>query len=245
MMSVSYIISKYHKISITITKYLQLVHKNHLFSHKKGRFFKKIHPSNLPGCRLEFGPVWPLSTWALCSQCAKLQRCFGFVGGAAYSFLMTGLGRTIFWRFFGWFCCIWCLELIFFNERLCWNLQRDFVGIFIKFRTFHKRFQKLSSNPKNDAEFLEGNGHWRCQNAKNFKRPRLAFRWALHFYRARGRPRSKQRISSFLPISTRMVSREGCVCFFFFPWKKQPWSGERNVWCLYSMFKNRSCKNTN
>lgn len=215
MMSVSYIISKYHKISIiTITKYLQLVHKKpSFFAQKREIFQKKSIHQTCQGVDLNLDQFDLSAPERFAANVPSCSAALDSLEVQHIHFWWQDLEGQFFEDFLVDFGCI-CLELIFFNERLCWNLQRDFVGIFIKFRTFHKRFQKLSSNPKNDAEFLEGNGHWRCQNAKNFKRPRLAFRWALHFYRARGRPRSKQRISSFLPISTRMVSREGCVFFF-------------------------------
>lgn len=104
-----------------------------------------------------------------------------------------------FLRFCRCFCCI-CLELIF--EK--WKILLEFAisAIFHQIQDISQEISETVIQSQRWRRVLEGNGPWECQN---FKRPRLAFRWALHFYRARGK-RSKQRISSSLPISTRMNS---------------------------------------
>ena len=215
--------------------------KKHLFSHWNLRFSKK-KPSNCQGVDLnldQFDLSAPERFAANVPSCSaaldslEVQQC-----SKTHFWWQDLEGRYFLRIFLVDFCCIWCLELIFFQwkivlefaKRFCWN-----------FRQIQDISQEISETviqfPKHDAEFLEGNGHWRCQKLQTSQaRVPLGLAFLQGSRKAAFKAEDQQ---LFANLYKDELGKDVCV---FFSLELNKHEVAKEMFGVSRMFKNRSCK---
>lgn len=245
MMSVSYIISKYHKISIiTITKYLQLVHKKpSFFAQKREIFQKKSIHQTCQGVDLNLDQFDLSAPERFAANVPSCSAALDSLEVQHIHFWWQDLEGQFFEDFLVDFGCI-CLELIFFQWKIVLEFAKRFCWNFHQIQDISQEISETVIQSQKWRRVFRGK--WPLEVPKRQKLQTSQARVPLGLAFLQG-----SRKAAFKAEDQQLFANlykdgfSGRVCVFFFPWKKQPWSGERNVWCLYSMFKNRSCKNTN
>ena len=123
-----------------------------------------------------------------------------------------------------------------FAKRFCWN-----------FHQIQDTSQEISETviqfPKMTQSFERETGHWRCQNAKHFKRPQARVPLGLAFLQGSRKAAFKAEDQQLFANLYKDGILGRSVCFFFPEKTKMKWLKKCLV--FQECEKNRSCKNTN